>query len=399
MIQKVIRGRDSIRQAGDMTEKMGMRKPMIVGSKHLIPRLRQFLPMDAPVFTGYHPNPDLSDAEAGVNLYREQGCDGLISIGGGSAMDTAKAIKAWLCAGSYDALKRGEVRIPEGTGTAPEKIPSPQALKERALRQQSSAFIPHLAIPGTAGSGAEATSAAVVYEKGKKMNVGHPALLPEGVILDAALLESLPAYHKKSCALDALCQGIESYWARAATEDSRVHAFLAFQGVLDNVRAYLAGDPHAAEQMMDASYQSGKAIFITRTTAAHAMSYQITQRMGLAHGHACAMTLPVLWDLLTDNEETRNMMAGLASRMRLGDPSMGSRLIRGLMLEMELPVPERPDEKMLDILTDSVNPERMGNHPMALSREQIRAVYRRAFTPLSEMERQACIDIWKYYGT
>ncbi len=399
MIQKVIRGRDSIRQAGEMADRLGICRPLIVGSKHLTPRLKQFLPMDAPVFSGYHPNPDLSDAEAGVRLYQEAGCDGLISIGGGSAMDTAKAVKAWLSAGSYEALKRGAFHFPEAESLTPEKIASPQALKDRALRQRGRAFVPHLAIPGTAGSGAEATAAAVVYEKGKKLGVSHPALLPEGVILDAALLDSLPDYHKKSSALDALCQGIESYWAKAATEDSRVHAFLAFQGVLDNLKAYLAGDPHAAEQMMDASYQSGKAIFHTRTTAAHAMSYQITQRMGLAHGHACAMTLPVLWDLLTENEETRAMMAELAGRMRLGDPSMGSRLIRGMMLEMDMPLPERPTEEMLDALTDSVNPERMGNHPMALSREQIRAVYRRAFIPLNEMEKQACRDIWKYYGT
>lgn len=399
MIQMVIRGRDSIRRAGETAEKMGIGKPLIVGSKHLIPRLKQFLPMEAPVFTGYHPNPDLSDAEAGVRMYREAGCDGLISIGGGSAMDTAKAVKAWLYAGSYEALKRGGLRVPEGSDAAPEKITSLRALKERTLRQRNTGSVPHLAIPGTAGSGAEATAAAVVYEKGKKLNVSHPALLPEGVILDAALLDTLPLYHKKSSALDAFCQGVESYWARAATEDSRVHAFLAFQGVLDNLKGYLAGDPRAAEQMMDASYQSGRAIFHTRTTAAHAMSYQITQRMGLAHGHACALTLPVLWDLLTENEETRDLMAGLASRMRLGDPSMGSRLIRGMMLEMEMPLPERPTDEMLNELTDSVNVERIGNHPMALTRDQIRAVYRRAFIPLPEMEKQACLDIWRYYGT
>ena len=98
MIQKVIRGRDSIRQAGEMADRLGICRPLIVGSKHLTPRLKQFLPMDAPVFSGYHPNPDLSDAEAGVRLYQEAGCDGLISIGGGSAMDTAKAVKAWLSA-------------------------------------------------------------------------------------------------------------------------------------------------------------------------------------------------------------------------------------------------------------------------------------------------------------
>ena len=111
---------------------------------------------------------------------------------------------------------------------------------------------------------------------GSKVSLNHAELKPDGVILDSALLDSLPAYHKKSCALDALAQGIESYWSRGSNDDSKVHAYLAVIGVLDNLKAYLEGDPHAASEMLDASFQSGKAIQITRTTAAHAMSYRLT---------------------------------------------------------------------------------------------------------------------------
>ena len=402
MIQNVIRGRDSILKAAEMIDALGIRRPLIVGSRHLIPRLQRGETLEtAPVFSGYHPNPDLADAEEGVEIYRTQECDGLISIGGGSAMDTAKAIKAWMCAESTEDLKANRLNIPADSGTAGTegKIASPRDLKKRAGRPKGKSRIPHLAIPGTAGSGAEATATAVVYENGQKLSLSHPALLPEGVILDAGLLDSLPDYHKKSCALDALSQGIESYWARGATEDSRVHAFLAFRGVLDNLKGYLAGDPHAAEEMMDASYQSGKAIYTTRTTAAHAMSYQITKLLGPAHGHACAMTLPILWDLLVENGETHAMMADLAEKMGLGEPMMGSRLLRGILIDLEMPVPGMPNEEMLDRLASSVNTERLSNHPMTLSPAQIRAVYRRAFTPLGSNERQACLDIWKYYGT
>ena len=401
MIQKVIRGRDSIRRAAEMMEALGIRRPLIVGSRSLIPRLRRGDALKAaPAFSGYHPNPDLADAEAGVKIYREQGCDGLISIGGGSAMDTAKAIKAGLCAESAEDLKANRLNIsdfPDFSASAG-KIRNLRELKGRARRPAGRSHLPHLAIPGTAGSGAETTATAVVYENGTKLSLSHPALLPEGVILDAGLLDSLPEYHKKSCALDALSQGIESYWAKAATEDSRVHAYLAFRGVLDNLKGYLAGDPHAAEEMMDASYQSGRAIFTTRTTAAHAMSYQITKMLGPAHGHACALTLPVLWDLLTENEDTRAMMADLAEKMGLGDPMMGSRLLRGILIDLDMPAPPMPTEEELNRLAGSVNAERLGNHPMALSAAQIRAIYRRAFTPLGANERQACLDIWKYYG-
>ena len=113
--------------------------------------------------------------------------------------------------------------------------------------------------------------------------------------MDSSLLDTLPLYHKKACALDALCQGIESYWAAAATAESRVHAERAILGVLRNMDAYLNGDAAAADEVLEAAYESGCAIRISRTTAAHAMSYQITKRIGPAHGHACILTLPHLW--------------------------------------------------------------------------------------------------------
>ena len=287
-------------------------------------------------------------------------------------MDTAKAVKAWLCAGSAEGVRRGE-------------------LSDRDVK--------HIAIPGTAGSGAEATANGVLYEGDRKISIGHPSLRPEGVILDPALLDSLPDYHKKASALDALSQGIESYWSRAATEESRVNAWLAILGVLDNIRPYLAGDPHAAGEMMDAAYESGKAIFRTRTTAAHAMSYQLTKKLGLAHGHACMLTLPVLWDRMCAEEAMMPLMRELASRIRLGDPRMGSRLLRGLMIDLGMEAPAMPDEETLARMTEAVDPDRLGNHPLPMSSKEIAWVYRQAFRPVSGPERQACADIWKYYGS
>ena len=285
-------------------------------------------------------------------------------------MDTAKAVKAWICAGSAEGVRTGR-------------------LEEKR--------IPHIAVPATAGSGAEATANGVLYEGGVKLSIGHPSLRPEGVILDPALLETLPEYHKKSCALVALCQGLESYWSRAATEDSRVHAYLAILGVLDNLKAYLAGDPHASDEMLDASYQSGKAIQITRTTAAHAMSYQLTKQLGLAHGHACLLTLPVLWEKMLDMEEMKNTLEDLSRKMRLGDPQLGPKLLRGILYDLEMKIPEMPDEERLNALADGVNPERLGNHPAAMTRADVKETYRRAFAPLCAAEKQACKDIWNYY--
>ena len=224
--QKVIRGRDSLKKLPELMEKLGIRKPMIVGMEPLTGTLLKKNPalLTAPVFSAFHPNPDLSDTEAGVQIFTHEKCDGLISVGGGSSIDTAKAVKAYMNAESVDDVIHSRLEI-----------------KTRC---------PHIAIPGTAGTGSEATQIAVVYVNGNKVSLNHTELRPDGVLLDSTLLDSLPAYHKKSCALDALAQGIESYWSKGSNDDSKVHAYLAVIGVLDNLKAYLEGDPHAATEML-----------------------------------------------------------------------------------------------------------------------------------------------------
>lgn len=369
MIQKVLRGRGKLAKIAELMDKLNMHKPLLISGEKLVEKISL---ADFACFHGFHANPDFADAAAGADMYRANGCDGLISLGGGSAMDTAKSVKALLLADS------------------------PQAAMNNELAEN--AVLPHIAIPATAGTGAEATQFAVMYVDGQKVSLSHPALLPEGVVLDADLLDSLPGYHKKSCALDALCQGIESYWAKGATDDSQVQAYLAIIGVLDNLRAYLAGDAHAAEAMMDAAYRSGRAIQISRTTAAHAMSYQITKRLGLAHGHACMLTLPILWDKMIDCTDCLPVLMDLSQKMRLGSEYMGSRLLAGILIDLGLEPEAMPDEATLDALADSVNPERLSNHPMTLTRDELKKIYRRAFTRRAGADRQVCIDLWRYYG-
>ena len=373
-VPRTLRGPDCLKKLPLLLDKLQIRKPLIVGGKVLTARLLRAVPqlLSSPVFSAYHPNPDLADAVAGADLYRQQACDGLISIGGGSCMDTAKSIQAMLCADSMEDVLNSRLRTDRP--------------------------IPHIAVPGTAGSGSEATQTAVVYVDHRKVSLNHPLLLPTGVALDSSLLQSLPDYHRKSCALDALCQGIESFWCASANDESRVHAYLAILGVLDNLRAYLAGDPHAAQEMLEASYESGKAIQITRTTAAHAMSYQLTQTFGIAHGHACMLTLPELWDRMNRAGDMKPVLNHLSEIMRLGNPLMGPRLLKGILYDLEMEIPVIQDEETLDRLVDSVNPERLGNHPVALSRDDLKWIYRVSLRKPTDAERQTCLDVWQYYG-
>lgn len=367
MAQLMVSGRDSLVRLQEMMDGLKMRRPLLVTGDRLNAALAAQTDLTLPRFSGYHSNPDFADCAAGAAMYRDHACDGLISLGGGSAMDTAKGIKAMLLAGTEEG-----------------------ALAYAFSQEQ----IPHIAIPATAGTGAEATQFAVVYLQGMKHSLSHPALLPEGVLLDAALLDTLPDYHKKSCAMDALCQGIESWWATGATPESRVHAEAAICGTLDSIIPYLAGDRAAAEGMLQASYRSGEAIQISRTTAAHAMSYRLTHHFGIAHGHACAVTLPVLWELMLQDEAQVSTVQGLSRAMGLADPAQGPRLFRGLMLTIGLEAPPMPSPAVLDDLASSVNAQRLGNHPQHLTQDMLRQVYICAMTPLSEAERLACLKAW-----
>lgn len=370
MAELVWSGRGSLGRLQGMMDALGMRRPLLVAGDRLAAVLVERTGLTFARFSGFHPNPDFTDCARGAEIYREQDCDGLVSIGGGSAMDTAKGVKAMLLAGTA----------------------------EGALAYAfSGERIAHIAIPATAGTGAEATQFAVVYLQGMKHSLSHAALLPEGILLDASLLDTLPLYHKKSCALDALCQGIESYWATGATPESRVHAQAAIRGMLDSVTPYLAGDAGAAEAMLQAAWRSGLAIQISRTTAAHAMSYRLAHHFGIAHGHACALTLPVLWEQMLTEETLRPVLVDLARIMGLRVPEDGPLFLRGLLMDLDMEAPPMPPENVLDDLAASVNAERLGNHPQRLTQAQLRDVYVRAFQLVDGEERRRCLEVWHAY--
>ena len=93
----------------------------------------------------------------------------------------------------------------------------------------------------------------------------------------------------------------------------------------------------------------------------------------------------------------KEVLRDLSGKMRLGDPQMVPKLLRGMMLDLEMEIPEMPDGETLTALADAVNIERLGNHPVAMTKEDVREAYRRAFVPMNALEKQACRDIWTYY--
>ena len=175
----------------------------------------------------------------------------------------------------------------------------------KAYRYYTKSGVKLIAIPTTCGTGSEATQFAVIYTNGIKHSLDTKNILPEYAIIDSQFTENVPKEIKTATALDALCQAIESCWAVNSTPESREYArkalVLCKQYLVDYINT---PDKINSEKMCLASNYAGKAINISRTTAAHAISYPITTYYGMPHGKAVAMSIMQLCELNSETDST-----------------------------------------------------------------------------------------------
>lgn len=310
-------------------------------------------------FSEFEPNPRYESVTKGIQVFLEKQCDFIIAAGGGSAMDVAKCIKLfWNMDQSRNCLE--------------------QEITENET--------PVLAIPTTAGTGSEATRFAVIYYEGNKQSVHHTSAVPDYVILDPGLLDTLPEYQRKATMLDALCHAVESYWSVNATKESKEYASEAIRKILRYRDQYLKNERVGNEEMLKASNLAGKAINITQTTAGHAMCYKLTTLYGLAHGHAAGLCVAALWPYMAAHTEDcidprgevylKETLAGLAQAMGCGTVEESVEKYRHLLEELALAVPVLKDENELKLLKTSVNPDRLKNNPVLLTEETLETLYR-----------------------
>lgn len=365
--QPVLAEPDDYRRIPELLRSVGAVRPLLVGgNSYEASFVKPFLAergVDVVRFGGYSSNPKLDEVLAGLRLLRDEGCDAIVSVGGGSAIDVAKCIKILAATGS-------------------DEFPSASAALTTSF--------PHLSIPTTAGTGSESTHFAVVYIDGEKHSIAHDAMLPEWVVLEPRLLESLPEYHKKASVLDALAQCVESSWAAGATEQSRDYAMRGAELILDTLFPYFFKGPfdvEATRRMLVASNLGGKAINLTKTTAPHAMSYKLTSLYGIAHGHAAALCLAGVWRhyvrLADDPTPQGARVAPALDRLAaaFGSPTrLGAVEKFEIILEfLQVSAPRMADRADLDELAGSVNQERLGNSPVPLTATEIRLVYEYVF--------------------
>lgn len=311
-------------------------------------------------FRDFRPNPLYESIVKGVKTFNEEHCNAIVAVGGGSAIDVAKCIKVFCnmvgdgADGSY--------------------------LRQKIIPNQ----IPFLAMPTTAGTGSEATHYAVIYYDGYKQSIAHESCIPDTVLMDSTVLKSLPLYQRKATMLDAFCHAIESFWSVNSTEESKKFSRQAIEMVLAHMNGYLTNTDEGNAGMLLAAHIAGKAIDITQTTAGHAMCYKITSLFGISHGHAAALCNRKLFvwmvhniDLCIDRRGERylnNTFVEIAHAMRCGTAIQAARKFENIFEKLELEVPDATGEQF-EILSSSVNPVRLKNHPVRLARENIDQLY------------------------
>ena len=189
----------------------------------------------------------------------------------------------------------------------------------------------------------------------------------------------LPMYQKKATIMDALCQGIESYWSVNSTSESKEYSKKSIDIILKNLDKYLNDNTKTiTSKMLHASNLAGKAINITQTTAAHAMSYKLTSLYGIAHGHAVAITLPYIWEYMNDNLDKcidprgKKYLGDVLNELK--DMVGGAKKFKKLYDSLELDKPTISTDD-LTILVESVNPVRLKNNPVSLDKEAIEKIY------------------------
>ena len=368
-MQKIING---IAQLPAILKEVGCEKLfLVVDSSYPFLNIKdviEALPVNERVmFSDFTPNPLYEQVCNGIELLKTSNCDTILAVGGGSAIDVAKCIKLAVLAN-------------EGNASL-----IPPLVSTRVKCDGSK--IPFIAIPTTAGTGSESTHNAVMYYEGAKQTVTNDGVLPDYAILEPSVLKTLPLYQKKCTMMDALCQGIESWWSVNSTEESYEYSRKTIELIMANWRKYIfENDDEAAAQIMLAANYGGRAINITQTTAAHAMSYKITSLYKLPHGHAVAVCLPEIWEYMIGHMDKcidsrgqdylADIFAKISRSLGCDNPKQAITKFRQMMSDMELmnPVAVNRDEE-LNILSYSVNPVRLKNNPAELCDEIIVSLY------------------------
>ena len=223
------------------------------------------------------PNPTIRSCAEAFAAVRGAEPEVLIALGGGSVIDTAKAVAAHQASGGESGWLAAHLR---------DAKPIAEPFDPPAI----------IAIPTTAGTGSEVTMWGTIWDEQTldKHSISHPSLYPEAAILEPSLTHSVPRDTAVASALDALSHAMEAIWNRSANPVSDAAAVRAIGLIPRALQRVLEApdDADARRALLEGSLLAGLAISNTRTALAHSISYPLTAELGVPHGIAASLTLP-----------------------------------------------------------------------------------------------------------
>ena len=231
------------------------------------------------LYSNIQPNPTIENVQTGVKAFKDCGADCIVAVGGGSSMDTSKAIGIIIANPEFEDVRSLE-------GVAPTKKPC----------------VPIIAVPTTAGTAAEVTINYVITdpENKRKFVCVDPHDIPVVAVVDPDMMSSMPASLKASTGMDALTHAIEGYITKGAWELSDMFHIKAIEIIARSLRASVKGEADGEEGMALGQYVAGMGFSNVGLGIDHAMAHTLSAYYNMPHGKACATLLPTVMEYNAD---------------------------------------------------------------------------------------------------
>ncbi|WP_054797426.1 MULTISPECIES: iron-containing alcohol dehydrogenase [unclassified Paenibacillus] len=296
MTPEIIFGTNALSQIGESLLRLGAKKVFVVSDKgvlnsgwvELAVRYLKECKLDYCLWTELTPNPKDYEVEKGVRTYMESGCNSVVGIGGGSAIDAAKSV-------ALLATNSGTIQQYEGVDLVTRPLP------------------PMVMVPTTAGSGSEVSQFSIIRNSKHKvkMTIISKSLIPDIAIIDPQTLMTKDARLTAHTGMDVLSHAIESYISLAATPMTEGYSLQAIRLIANYLRPSVASQHNreAKEAMAMASLQAGIAFSNSILGAVHAMSHQLGGLLDLPHGEVNSILLPYVleYNLISCPEKFKNI--------------------------------------------------------------------------------------------
>ena len=317
------------------------------------------------IYSEIKPNPTIDNVKHGVETFKKSGADYLIAIGGGSSMDTSKAIGIIIANPEFEDVRSLE-------GVAPTKKPC----------------VPIIAVPTTAGTAAEVTINYVItdVERKRKFVCVDPHDMPIIAIVDPDMMSSMPKGLTASTGMDALTHAIEGYTTKAAWEMTDMFHLKAIEIIARSLRSAVANEKEGREGMALGEYIAGMGFSNVGLGIAHSMAHTLGAVYDTPHGVACAMMLPIVMEYNADctGEEYREIARAMGVK-GVDDMSVEEYRKAAIdavaQLSVDVGIPTKLEaikEDDLDFLAESAHADACApGNPKDASVEDLKALFRK----------------------